>query len=129
MSGHQTLLAQIADLIGIFTPPSESANGVASEASVGAIWGVICRYVASGRAMDLPNAAATLAFLALTPELGAQAAVDAVRQEQLGIAPSNGGRDRKHQVKKLDRSKPKRHAHLRVGRSLTSREIVTTNRN
>jgi hypothetical protein len=79
--------------------------------------------------MNLPNAAATLAFLALTPELGAQAAVDAVRQEQLGIAPSNGGRDRKHQVKKLDRSKPKRHAHLRVGRSLTSREIVTTNRN
>lgn len=73
-----------------------------AEASAGAIWGVVHHQVVVDRSHRAPDVAATLAFLALAPERGAEAATAAIEAEQeplcAGVEPS----DRKRKVGKLD---------------------------
>ena len=53
----------------------------AAEASIGAMWGVIHHFVATGRGVQLPIAAPALSYLALAPALGGAAAVDVIATE------------------------------------------------
>jgi AcrR family transcriptional regulator len=53
-------------------PPTRRPSELAAEASIGAMWGVIQHFVASGRGAQLPLAAPLLSYLALAPALGGQ---------------------------------------------------------
>ena len=59
--------AEIADLICYGSPNDQCPDEVATEASAGAIWGLMGQLVLCGRRKHLPGAAATLASLALAP--------------------------------------------------------------
>jgi AcrR family transcriptional regulator len=60
-------MAEIGDLICSESPSGQSPDDVATEASVGAIWGMIKQLVLCGREQQLPQLAPTLASLALAP--------------------------------------------------------------
>jgi AcrR family transcriptional regulator len=85
----------IAEAAGVFrasAPPGQRPSDLAAEASVGAVWGVIHRLVASGLARRLPQIVPTLSFLALDPATGAQRAVETIAVEQarmFGLAGSS----------------------------------------
>jgi hypothetical protein len=53
----------------------------AAEASVGAVWGIVHRHVATGRAQQLPRSAPVLSFMALAPAIGAREAVREITAE------------------------------------------------
>jgi AcrR family transcriptional regulator len=78
--------------------PSElRPSELAAEASVAAAWGVMCDYGTTGRARSLSQLADLLAYFALAPALGAEAAVEAVREEaQSPSRPGKATADRLH---------------------------------
>jgi AcrR family transcriptional regulator len=76
---REEMAAVIADRFRASAPPSQRPNHTATEASVGAIWGVCHHHVTSGRAQQLPRVSASLAYLALAPPLGAPSAIEAIR--------------------------------------------------
>ena len=59
-------------------PSAQRPSQFAAEASIGAMWGVIHHFVATGRAARLPLAAPVLSYLALAPALGGAATIDAI---------------------------------------------------
>jgi AcrR family transcriptional regulator len=63
----ERFMAEIADLICGDAPAGQSPDDIATEASVGAIWGIIKQLVLCGREQQLPQFAPTLASLALAP--------------------------------------------------------------
>jgi AcrR family transcriptional regulator len=62
-------------------PEAQRPSELAAEASVGAIWGLMHRYVEAGRARGLQQAAPLLSFLALAPAIGARGALEAIAAE------------------------------------------------
>lgn len=60
-------MAEIGDLICSEAPSGQSPDDIGTEASVGAIWGIIKQLVLCGREQQLPQLAPTLASLALAP--------------------------------------------------------------
>lgn len=83
MRCRERLLAAAAERLRAATPPAQRPGELAAEASAGAILGLLEHHVATGRAERLPRAAATLSLLALAPAIGAPAAVEAIREEEL----------------------------------------------
>jgi AcrR family transcriptional regulator len=79
---REEMAKTIAELFRAGAPAGRRPGRVAVEASVGAIWGILHRYVTSGRAQELQRIAATLSFLALAPAIGAPQATEAIRREQ-----------------------------------------------
>jgi AcrR family transcriptional regulator len=75
------MIAKLAAMLRRGAPPAQRPTVFASEASIGAIWGVIHHFVATGRGARLPMAAPVLSYLALAPALGGAAAVDAIVAE------------------------------------------------
>jgi AcrR family transcriptional regulator len=75
------LIAQLAKMLRREAPPALRPSEFAAEASVGAMWGVIHHFVASGRGTQLPIAAPVLSYIALAPALGGATAVDAIVAE------------------------------------------------
>jgi AcrR family transcriptional regulator len=63
-------------------PPTRRPSEFAAEASIGAMWGVIQHFVATGRGAQLPLAAPALSYLALAPALGGAAALDLIAAER-----------------------------------------------
>jgi AcrR family transcriptional regulator len=93
------MIAKLATMLRRGAPSSQQPSEFAAEASVGAMWGVIHHFVATGRGAQLPIAAPALSYLALAPALGGAAAVEVIAAEsgEGGDAPpaygrSNGGR-------------------------------------
>ncbi len=94
--------ADIAARLRASAPAGQRPSELAAEASVGAVWGIVHRHVASGRAHQLPSATAVLSFFALAPALGGQHAAEAIaaehelmrgsRREQL-VSPGLRGRE------------------------------------
>ena len=76
------MIAKLAALLRRGAPPEQRPTVFAAEASIGAMWGVIHHFVASGTGEQLPIAAPVLSYLALAPAIGGAAAVDAI------VAPS-----------------------------------------
>jgi len=75
------MIAKLATRLRRGAPPARRPSELAAEASIGAMWGVIHHFVATGRRTQLPTAAPALSYLALAPALGAPAAVDVIVRE------------------------------------------------
>lgn len=76
------LLAIVAEQLADSAPPDDQPSALIAEASSGAVWALFHRHVVRGIAHSAPQVAATLAFMALTPVVGAEAAVAAILAEQ-----------------------------------------------
>ncbi len=74
-------IADVAERLRASAPAGQRPSELAAEASMGAIWGIVHRHVASGRAHELPSVTGVLSFLALAPTLGGQHAVEAITAE------------------------------------------------
>lgn len=72
------MIAKLAAMLRRGAPPARRPTVFAAEASVGAMWGVIHHFVATGRGGQLPAAAPVLSYIALAPALGGAAAVDTI---------------------------------------------------
>jgi TetR/AcrR family transcriptional regulator len=79
MQCRDRFMAEIDELIAERMPPICSADELAIEASVGALWGTLQNEVSLGRASRAPRIAGMLAYLTLAPIVGAPAALDAIR--------------------------------------------------
>ncbi len=77
------LLAGVAAGLRASAPADRRPSAVAAEASLGAIWGLVYQEISSGRAERMPETAGALALLALAPAIGARAATEAIRTQQL----------------------------------------------
>lgn len=75
------MIAKLASVLRQKAPLARRPKGIAAEASVAAMWGVIHHFVAAGRGAQLPAAAPILSYLALAPGLGGTAAVDSIVAE------------------------------------------------
>lgn len=72
------MIAKLATKLRRGAPPTRRPSEFAAEASIGAMWGVIHHFVATGRGAQLPIAAPVLSYLALAPALGGAAAADVI---------------------------------------------------
>jgi AcrR family transcriptional regulator len=75
------MITKLAARLQRGAPSGQRPSELAAEASIGALWGVIHYFVASGRGAQLPIAAPSLSYLALAPALGGAAAVDVIVNE------------------------------------------------
>ena len=75
------MIAKLATMLRRGAPPGQQPSKFAAEASIGAMWGVIHHFVATGRGAQLPIAAPVLSYIALAPALGGAAAIDAIVDE------------------------------------------------
>jgi AcrR family transcriptional regulator len=82
------MIAKLAAMLRQGAPPARRPTTFAAEASVGAMWGVIHHFVATGRGAQLPFAAPVLSYIALAPALGGAAAVDAITAKAGGVEPA-----------------------------------------
>ena len=76
------MIAKLATRLRRGAPPTRRPSEFAAEASIGAMWGVIHHFVATGRGAQLPIAAPALSYLALAPALGGSAALDLIVAER-----------------------------------------------
>lgn len=76
------MIAKLAARLRRGAPPAQQPTEFTAEASIGAMWGVIQHFVASGSGDQLPIAAPVLSYLALAPAIGGAAAINAI------VAPS-----------------------------------------
>jgi AcrR family transcriptional regulator len=72
------MIAKLAAKLRRGAPSTRRPSELAAEASIGAMWGVIHHFVATGRGTQLPTAAPALSYLALAPTLGGAAAIDVI---------------------------------------------------
>jgi AcrR family transcriptional regulator len=85
------MIAKLATRLRRGAPATRQPSEFAAEASIGAMWGVIHHFVATGRGAQLPTAAPALSYLALAPALGGAPAVDLIVAEVgFGIPMSIG---------------------------------------
>jgi AcrR family transcriptional regulator len=85
------MIAKLATRLRREAPPTRQPSEFAAEASIGAMWGVIHHFVASGRGAQLPIAAPALSYLALAPALGGAEAVDLIVAEAAGDRGAEAG--------------------------------------
>lgn len=78
---RSAMIARLATMLQRGAPPARRPSEFAAEASVGAMWGVIHYFVATGRGAQLPIAAPVLSYIALAPALGGAAAIDVIVAE------------------------------------------------
>ncbi|HST68079.1 MAG TPA: TetR/AcrR family transcriptional regulator [Solirubrobacterales bacterium] len=72
------MIAKLAANLRRGAPSEQQPTAFAAEASIGAMWGVIHHFVASGSLEELPIAAPVLSYLALAPAIGGAAAIEAM---------------------------------------------------
>jgi AcrR family transcriptional regulator len=75
------MITKLAAMLRRGAPSKWQPTAFAAEASVGAIWGVIHYFVATGRGAQLPIVAPVLSYVALAPALGGTTAIDAILAE------------------------------------------------
>ena len=75
------VIADVAGALRASAPAEQRPSELSAEASVGAVWGIVYRYVAAGRARELQQIAPTLSFLSLAPAVGAARAVREIAAE------------------------------------------------
>jgi AcrR family transcriptional regulator len=77
------LMATVAEQLSDAAPHSERPTALVTEASSGAVWSLFHHHVVRSLSHSAPQVAATLAFMALAPVIGAPAAVAAIAAEQI----------------------------------------------
>jgi AcrR family transcriptional regulator len=82
------MIAKLAAMLRQGAPPARRPTVFAAEASIGAMWGVIHHFVATGRGLQLPIAAPVLSYIALAPAVGGAAAVEAIAAEVMPAEPA-----------------------------------------
>lgn len=75
---HERIMAEMGGLVSGIPWGSSEQVDFNLEASVGAVWGVLDEAVATDSLSRLGSSAPTISFLALAPQIGAQAAADAI---------------------------------------------------
>jgi AcrR family transcriptional regulator len=84
-SGSEHCAALIEAFAGVFVrraPRDQRPSALVAEATIGAIWSILHRYVSIGRATLLPALHPHISYLALAPVLGAEDAVETILTEQ-----------------------------------------------
>lgn len=76
------VITNVAEYVAASAPVGLRPSPLATEASVGAVWGILHHQIVAGPTQRLPEIAATLSYLVLAPAIGALAAAEAIRQEQ-----------------------------------------------
>jgi AcrR family transcriptional regulator len=76
------LISAVAEQLADSAPFADQPSPLTAEASTGAIWSLFHHHVVRALAHSSPQLAATLAFMALAPVIGAPAAVAAIASEQ-----------------------------------------------
>ena len=84
------MIAKLATGLRRGAPPTRRPSEFEAEASIGAMWGVIHHFVATGHGAQLPIAAPALSYLALAPALGGAAAIDLIVGEGVSPWPAAG---------------------------------------
>jgi AcrR family transcriptional regulator len=82
------MIVKLAARLRRGAPPQQRPTVFAAEASIGAMWGVIHHFVASGSGDQLPIAAPVLSYIALAPAIGGAAAVDAMVGSPAKVRPT-----------------------------------------
>ena len=93
---RERLMDAMEDLVRDCVPATRRPAELVTKASVGAVWGIARRYVSSGQAQLLTQAAATEGFLVLAPMLGPRVATSTLEREL------NHRIIGKHLIQKLD---------------------------
>lgn len=75
------MITELATRLRREAPSAQQPTEFAAEASIGAMWGVIHHFVATGRGAQLPLAAPVLSYLALAPALGGAPAIEVIVTE------------------------------------------------
>jgi AcrR family transcriptional regulator len=88
------LMCRFAELLARRAPRSRRPSPLVAEAIVGAVWAMVHRCVAHGRARALPALAAHAAYIVLAPIVGAEAAVEAILAERAAGRDRGAARDR-----------------------------------
>jgi AcrR family transcriptional regulator len=76
------LIGTFAELLTDSIPPAEQTSALYSEASTSAVWALFHHHLIRALPLASPQIAATLAFMALAPIIGAPATVAAIAAEQ-----------------------------------------------
>jgi AcrR family transcriptional regulator len=76
------LVTGVSDQIRDSAPTDNQVTALSVEASAGAVWSIFHRHVLRDWVLHRPEVSATLAYMALAPSIGAEAAVTAIRGEQ-----------------------------------------------
>lgn len=77
------LIAGVNDQLRDSVPPEHGVSNLVTEASGGAIWSLFHHHVLRDWVVHHPEIAASLAYMALAPAIGAEATVAAIRDEQV----------------------------------------------
>jgi AcrR family transcriptional regulator len=77
------LVAGVSDQIRDSAPLGDRGSDLSVEASAGAVWSIFHHHVLRDWVVHHPEIAATLSYMALAPVVGAEAAVEAIRGEQV----------------------------------------------
>jgi AcrR family transcriptional regulator len=76
------LIAAVAELLNDSAPLAEQPSALFSEASTSAVWALFHHHLIRALPLSSPQIAATLAFMALAPVIGAPATAAAIAAEQ-----------------------------------------------
>jgi AcrR family transcriptional regulator len=76
------LIVAVAELLNDSAPILERPSALFAEASTGAVWSLFHHHLIRALPLSSPQVAATLAFMALAPVIGAPATVAAIAAEQ-----------------------------------------------
>lgn len=76
------LIEVVAELLADSAPPAEKSTALFEEASTSAVWALFHHHLIRALPAASPQIAATLAFMALAPVIGAPATVTAIAAEQ-----------------------------------------------
>jgi hypothetical protein len=82
------MIAKLAAMLRRGALSALQPSEFAAEASIGAMWGVIHHFVATGHGAQLPIAAPVLSYIALAPALGGAAAIDVIAAEAMPAEPA-----------------------------------------
>lgn len=77
------LVTGVADQLRDSAPPESLVSALTSEASASAIWSIFHHHVLRDWVVHHPEISATLSYMALTPVIGAEQAIAAIRAEQV----------------------------------------------
>jgi AcrR family transcriptional regulator len=76
------LIALAADRLRKVAPSEDQPSALATEASMAAAWRITRDEIVAGRFKQLPQIAPTIAYLTLAPTIGADSAIQAIRDER-----------------------------------------------
>jgi hypothetical protein len=81
------VIAGVAGALRERAPAEQRPSELSAEASLGAVWGIVCRCIVAGRARGLQRLAPMLAFLVLVPAIGGAQAVRGITAEHARMFP------------------------------------------